>query len=231
MSCIDPTTPAAELMRRARGERLPVGVRRWLMRHPQLPLEALMKFGPGEPEAFFQHPMVRLLLAADAAFVKSLPPRLKLYLVRSSKWCGPETLRKLAGRSASLEIKLAAAKSPKLPDNLAASYRSDTLEVRLVLAQNQALSPDLVTHLARDRDAPVRAVVASRSGLTAALAKGLARDGRDQVRWALAGNRQCPPPALEALVEDEKPAIRVRARWALGLPWGNHGSNQQSWVG
>ncbi len=212
----DDTSPE-DLMRRLQEPTLTHKDCQMLLQHPRLPLRGLVQLGPIDPELFFAHPTVRLVMATDPGFLKRLDAELQVHLIRHSDLAGPETLRRLAGsRQDPTPRRMAAAESPVLPPDLALDYPGHSAKVRRSLASNPVLPRQVVEILAHDKDAQVRVVVALRRDLHDLALSELVQDPSPQVRWTVAGNPTCRGRHLEALLHDRIAAIRVRARRFLG---------------
>jgi len=122
----------------------------------------------------------------------------------------PEVLRSLA-RDRDAWVAWVVARNPTTPEKVLvrlARSRRHTLMSRIV-AQNPALTEELIDALVRDDDFGVRRQLARNARVPARFLTLLATDPDYMVRWSVGANPNTPADSLAVLARDEEMAVRL----------------------
>ncbi len=103
------------------------------------------------------------------------------------------------------------AMDPGLPKWMQEGLSHRGAYIRSHLAQNPALSIDLMKKLVNDEEVSVRRALARRTNLPVDIAEMLYHDESEDVRMDLARNPYCPVGILDKFIKDENPRIRLIA--------------------
>jgi hypothetical protein len=136
-------------------------------RHPDTPLEWLLSLAEEIPDVVLQNASLQMHLAMRSEQFSSAPLRCQLELI--SQWeIPPELIRLLAGtQSCHIELRVAAAKNPRCPEDLLWAYLGHSKRVRRAILDNPRAPRDVAREARRIERAQRRIASSVRRAHTA----------------------------------------------------------------